>query len=93
MECDYQDGAPVGTGVKYYVDGGVYKGEFDPFGQPSGYGIWKYADGSQYEGQLKEGDRTGEGVMILADGTRLEGYFEHDVFQGGSAPTIAIDSE
>ena len=82
MICTYVNGVITGNGEKYYIEGGVYKGELNHEGRPHGMGVWELADGSRYEGEHEKGYRHGEGVLIMPDGTRYEGMFDKDVYVG-----------
>ena len=41
-----------------------------------------YPDGSQYTGEFINGERTGKGVMVDADGRKVEGMFKNGEFVG-----------
>ena len=40
----------------------------------------RWTDGSAYEGEWNRGLQHGSGVMMFANGTRSEGYFDNNVF-------------
>ncbi|SVD02752.1 uncharacterized protein METZ01_LOCUS355606, partial [marine metagenome] len=44
--------------------------------------ICNYADGSKYQGELNNGQKHGQGILILPNGERYEGQFENDFAHG-----------
>jgi len=72
-----EEGLPHGKGIKYYLEGGRYEGEWS-HGKRDGFGIEYVSDGTKrYEGTWKNDERCGYGVLIDYYNIRYEGFFEN----------------
>ena len=70
-ELNYQ-GVPDGTGVKTYLNGDKYVGQWKK-GQKHGMGTYMWEDGGKYEGQWVNDLRHGTGIKKYPDGCEYRG--------------------
>lgn len=67
-----RNGKKNGQGIFYYLDGRVYKGNWEN-DFPQGYGAEEGAH--FYEGEWRKGLRHGKGYLRLKDGSTYQGLF------------------
>ncbi|SPQ98893.1 unnamed protein product (mitochondrion) [Plasmodiophora brassicae] len=81
-EGDFVDGEMTGRGTKTWSDGRRYDGEF-VMGEFHGKGTFVDKDESRYEGDWESNQRSGNGVLRLANGDVVSGvYRQHCIVQG-----------
>lgn len=77
----YEGEYPVGKGVLYSYENGLFIGEFRDC-MPEGNGIHYLPDGSIYSGRLSEGRHDGYGRFFSDSGKILSGEFKDDYANG-----------
>ncbi len=71
-----EEGRPHGKGIKYYLDGSRYEGEWK-HGKKDGFGTDYREDGiKSYEGFWEDDYRCGRGVLIDYRGIKFEGVYK-----------------
>lgn len=90
---DFVNGSiAIGSGTGYfYYDNGTYKGSILNNNR-HGKGTYRWTNGDIYVGDWQNGNRTGNGKLILANGTVQEGIFENNVYKGNANVTKPIDT-
>ena len=75
FEGVWDDNIPTGNYAdnKIFLNGSIYKGEFNDAGKPYGRGQIVYPMGEKYEGDVVDGLPHGKGVWIGTDGSTQNG--------------------
>jgi tetratricopeptide (TPR) repeat protein len=68
---------------------GIYQGEFQD-GKMHGLGFMTYSSGSTYDGSWKNGQRCGDGTLVLSCGVYV-GQFQNDKVHGSGKFTQLVD--
>lgn len=83
LEACMQSSTDDGNEISF-PDGSIYRGSLDERGMLGGQGNLIWPTGAYYKGQFLEGLMHGNGVYVLADGTKQEGVFERGVILEGT---------
>ncbi|GEM_PF-4523779 len=85
--CRWIDGRidPAAAADIHYADGSRYRGRLADSGDSCRYeGVTVFADGGSYQGEYAAERFDGFGTRRLADGTRIEGYWEQGAAEGAA---------
>ena len=80
-------------GITEWANGDVYIGGISNF-ERNGYGVYLIcATGVRYSGQWKNGEKHGQGCLVLSDGSKYEGTFSNDQMHGIGIYTDSDNNE
>lgn len=89
--CRDSYGREHGYGTMHFVDGSVYKGQFD-HGTRTGLGTFVSGAGHKYIGQYVNGNREGYGTYYYANGDEYTGSYTNNRRNGNGILTYASGS-
>ena len=73
----------IGNGTITYVNGNIYRGDWNELLQKNGQGRMTYVNGDVYEGQWMDDERSGQGIYRNSEMADIyEGQWLNNVFSG-----------